>query len=107
MSGIGEFLDSLLDETSEFARDELKELVKEAKEDDRLFIRHMGELTEEFVKLRALGRLTNEEFEELMEDIVDLDKMQFHKLSVHAKVRAERIASGIRDMVLNSLMGLI
>lgn len=107
MSGISEFLDTLLDETVDFARDELKELVKEAKSDNRVFIKHIGDLSEEFIKLRALGQLTNDEFKELMEDVVDLNKMQFHKLSVQAKARAERISNGIRDLVLNSLMSLI
>lgn len=107
MTSISEFLDALLDETADFAKDELKELVKEAKGDNRVFIKHIGDLTEEFIKLRALGQLTNDEFKELMEDVVDLNKMQFHKLSVQAKVRAERISNGIRDLVLNSLLALI
>ena len=42
-----------------------------------------------------------------MEDIVDINKIQFHKLSVEAKVRAERISNGIRGLVLDSLMALI
>jgi vacuolar-type H+-ATPase subunit H len=107
MTGTSEFLDTLLDESVDFARDELKELIKEAKNDNRVFIKHIGELTEEFIKLRALGQLTNDEFKELMEDVIDLKKMQFHKLSVQAKARAERISNGIRDLVLNSLMSLI
>lgn len=107
MTSISEFLDALLDESADFAKDELKELVKEAKGDNRVFIKHIGDLTEEFIKLRALGQLTNDEFKELMEDVVDLNKMQFHKLSVQAKVRAERISNGIRDLVLNSLLALI
>jgi len=107
MASISEFLDTLLDQSVEFARDELKELVKEAKTDNRLFIKHMGDLTEEFIKLRALGQLTNDELKELMADVVDLNKMQFHKLSIQAKVRAERISNGIRDLVLNSLLTLI
>lgn len=107
MAGISEFLDTLLDESVVFARDELKELINEAKNDNRVFIKHIGDLTEEFVKLRALGQLTNDEFKELMEDVVDLNKMQFHKLSVQAKARAERISNGIRDLVLNSLLSII
>ncbi len=107
MAGVSEFLDTLLDESVDFARDELKVLIKEAKDDNRVFIKHIGDLTEEFIKLRALGSLTNDEFKELMDDVVDLNKMQFHKLSVQAKARAERISNGIRDLVLNSLLSLI
>jgi len=107
MAGMSEFLDTLLYGSVDFARDELKNLIKEAKGDNRVFIKHIGELTEEFIKLRALGQLTNDELKELMEDVVDLNKMQFHKLSVQAKVRAERISSGVRSLVVDSLLSLI
>ena len=107
MAGMSEFLDTLLDGSADFARDELKNLIHEAKGDNRVFIQHIGELTEEFIKLRALGQLTNDEFKELMEDVVDLNKMQFHKLSVQAKVRAERISNGVKGLVIDSLLSLI
>ena len=107
MASISEFLDSLLGESVDFARDELKALINEAKSDNRTFIRYIGELTEEFVQLRALGQLNNDEFKELMEDLLDLNKMQFHKLSVQARTRAQSITDGIRDLVLNKLLSLI
>jgi len=107
MPSISEFIEALVDEGKEFAKDELKALIKEAKEDNRTFIRHMGELTEEFIKLRALNNITNSEFEELMNDVVDLNKMQYHKLSVQAKTRAEKIANGLVDLVLDKLLALI
>lgn len=107
MATISEFLDTLLDESADFARDQLKELLDEAKSDNRLFIRHMGEMTEEFIKLRALGQLTNDELKELMEDVVDLNKMQYRKLSVQAKVRADKISNGLKDLVMDSLLSLI
>jgi hypothetical protein len=107
MAGMSEFLDTLLDDSVDFAKDELKNLINEAKGDNRVFIKHIGDLTEEFIKLRALGQLTNDEFKELMEDVIDLNKMQFHKLSVQAKVRAERISNGIKSLVVDSLLSLI
>lgn len=107
MSSISEFLEALIDEGKEFAKDELKELIKEAKSDGRTFIRHMGELTEEFIKLRALNQITNSEFEEFMKDVVDLNKMQYHKLSVQAKTRAEKIANGLVELVLDKLLAII
>lgn len=107
MASISEFLNSLVDESVDFARDELKALIRDAKSDNRTFIRHIGELTEEFIQLRALGEINNDEFKELMEDLLDLNKMQFHKLSVQAKTRAQRIVDGITDLVLNKLLSLI
>lgn len=107
MAGISEFIDTLVKDGTTFAKDELKALLKEAKDDGRLFIKHMGELTEEFIKLRALNQINNSEFKELMEDVVDLNKMQFQKLSVAAKARAQKIANGLTDLVINSLIALI
>lgn len=107
MASISEFIEALLDEGKEFAKDELKEVVKEAKADNRTFIRHMGELTEEFIELRALKKITNSEFEELMQDVISLNKMQYHKLSVQAKTRAEKISNSLSDLVIDKLLVLI
>ena len=95
MTSISEFLESLLGESKEFAKDELKKLIKESKEDNRIFIRHIGELTEEFIKLRALNRINDDEFKDLMKDVLNLNKIQYHKLSVQAKTRAKRIVNGL------------
>jgi len=106
-SNINEHLDTLLDDTTKFAGSELKEFISDAKDDNQLFIKHIGELTEEFIKMRASGELTNDEFKELMEDLLDLGKIQKHKLSSDAKVRAQKIINGISDLVLNKLLSLI
>lgn len=107
MAGISDFIDTLVKDGKQFAKEQLRQLVKEAKDDERTFIRHMGELTEEFIKLRALNQISNAEFKELMTDVVDLQKMQFTKLSVSAQARAQRIADGLRSLVLDSLLKLI
>ena len=107
MASISEFIEALVKEGEEFAKDDLKDLIKEAKGDNRIFIRHMGELAEEFIMLRALNKITNSEFEELMHDIVDLNRMQYRKLSVQAKKRAEKIANGLTDLIINKLIRII
>ena len=107
MPEIGESLRSLLNDTSEFAGDELEELINKAKLDSSLFIRHIGEFTEEFLRMRAQEEIDNDEFKELMEDLIDLDKIQFHKLSVDGKVRVETIARGVANLVLNKLLPLV
>ena len=107
MSDIGDFLDVLVDDAVDFAKDELENLVKEAKSDSKVFIKHLGELTEEFVKMRALGQINNDEFKELMDDLLDLNKMQYHKLAASSKVRAERIVNGLSNMVIDGLLAVI
>lgn len=107
MSSINESINSLIPETVDFARDELKEVIGKAKFDNNILVRHIGELAEEYIQMRALDQLNNEEFVELMEDLIDLEKMQFHKISIEAKARAEKIVKGIRELVLNKLIALI
>lgn len=107
MPDSNELLKSLLKDTSEFAVDELQQLVKEVKSDSSVFIRHIGECTEEFIRMRAQGEIKNDEFKELMEDLLDLDKLQFHKLNVEAKVRAEKITKKITNLVLTRLLPLL
>ena len=81
-SNINEYLESLLKDTKSFAGDELKKYINDAKDDNRIFIKHIGELTEEFIKMRALGKITNDEFKELMTDLLDLNKIYFLQLRV-------------------------
>ncbi len=107
MSDIREFLDKLVDDAVGFAKDELVGFIKEAKSDSDPFIKNIGELTEEFIQMRASGEINNGEFKELMEDLLDLNKMQYHKLSAEAKVRAERIINGISEMAVKGLLAAI
>ena len=107
MASISEYLDTLVSDSATFARDDLKKLVRDAKSDNRTFIKHIGELTEEFIQMRALKQLTNSEFKELMEDLLDLNKMQARKLSVQAKARAQGIVDGLRDLVLDKLFSFL
>ncbi|MES2885314.1 MAG: hypothetical protein V4709_10945 [Pseudomonadota bacterium] len=106
-SNVSEYLETLLGDTQKFAGTELKAFIIEAKSDNRLFIRDIGDWTEELLKQRALGKIDDDEFRELMEDTLDLTKLQFHKLSSDAKVRAQRIVNGIADLVLKRLLALI
>ena len=107
MTEIKSFLDILVDDVANFAKNELVELVDEAKSDSKAFIKNIGELTEEYVKMRALGEINNDEFKELMEDLLDLNKMEYHKLSASAKVRAERIVNGTFELVVKALISVI
>ena len=67
----------------------------------------IGELMEKFVKMRALKQINNDKFKELMDDLLDLNKMQYHKLSVSAKIRTERIVNGISKMAVKGLLAVI
>jgi len=107
MAGTSEFIDALLKDSKSFAKEELKTLIRQAKADDRIFIRHIGELSEEFIQLRALNQITNSEFEELMRNLLDLKSLQYEKLSISAKARAQRLVNGLSEIILNNLLKII
>ena len=107
MPDIKNALDKLIGDVVGFAKDELVSFVKEAKSDNEAFIKNIGELTEEFIQMRADGEVNNDEFKELMEDLLDLSKMQSHKLSADAKVKAERIVNGISEIAITGLLAVI
>ena len=107
MPDLNELLNGLIKDSASFAKEELVNFISEAKNDNVDFVKRVGELTEKNIKRLAEGKITPDEFKELMEDLLDLNKMQFHKLSSDAKVRAQKIVNGISDLVLNKLISLI
>lgn len=107
MSDVEKFFRDLLKEITQFTAKELKDLIEEAKADENLFIRHIGELAEEFIRMRANGDITNGEFKELMEDLLDLNKMQYHKLSIAAKSRAQKIVEGMKNIIVDKIFNLL
>jgi len=107
MPDIQNALNALVNDAANFAKDQLISFVKEAKSDNDAFIKNIGELTEEFVQMRADGEVNNDEFKELMEDLLDLNKMQGHKLNASAKVQAEKIINGISEIAVKGLLAVI
>jgi hypothetical protein len=104
---MNEVLQSLLKDTTTFAGTELQTFIAEAKNDMNPFIKRIGALTESNLLLRAQRKITDDELKELMEDILDLNKMEYHHLSSDAKVRAQRIVNGVSDLVVKHLSTLI
>lgn len=107
MADIGEMLDKLVDDSQKLIKDQIIALITDSKKDSEALIKKMGELTEQILEQRANNEITNSEFEELMEDILDLDDMQYNKLSLEAKVTADKIRNGLKDLVIGKLTALI
>ena len=104
---LNELLNDLLKDTTGFAKDELINFINDAKNDTSDFVKQVGKLAEKNIQRLALGKITADEFKELMEDLVDLNKMEFHKLSSDAKVRVQKTVAGISDLALNKLLSII
>lgn len=106
-SKIQSYFNSLLHDVKDFAVGEVEEYIGEAKSDSEDFIKQIGVMSEDFIKMRAKGEITTDEFKELTGDLLDLNKMQYHKLSSAAKVRAQKIVNGLNDLLLNKLVSII
>jgi hypothetical protein len=106
-SNLNELLNDLLKDTTGFAKDELIGYINDAKNDTSDFVKRIGKLAEKNIQRLALGKITADEFKELMEDLLDLNKMELNKLSSDAKVKAQKTISGISNLALNKLLSII
>ena len=107
MGDITSVIDELVADGMQFSKDQLIELIQNGKTDTSELISEMGDMTEKYLRQRMLGEITNSELKELMEDVLDLNEMQYNKLSVEAKVRADKIRDGLQELVVNKLLALI
>jgi hypothetical protein len=102
-----DFINNLTDELGILAKEELIALVKDTKEDQESFIRRQGEKLELYLSQLATGKITKEQFEGYILDIVDLTRLQARKMRVRAKARAQRLAKNIKKLVIDGLIKVI
>jgi hypothetical protein len=102
-----DFIDNLKDDAGKLAKNELKELVKNSKEDSEKFIKKQGEKMELYLNQLADGQITKKQFEGYILDIKDLTEMQALKMVVAAKARMQSLAKGIENLIINGLLDLI
>lgn len=101
------FIDSLKDEGGKLAKEELKGLINNTKNDSEKFIKKQGEKLELYLDQLATSLITKEQFEGYVCDIRDLTEMHSLKMSVEAKARAQNLVRGITNLVTNGLLTLI
>ena len=102
-----DFITQLKDDAGILAKDELKDLVKDAKSDSEEFIKRQGEKLERYLNQLAEGTITPNQFKGYMNDIKKLTEMEALKMSVVVKVRAQNLAKGIVKLILEGLLSLI
>lgn len=102
-----EFIKGIADDAGRLAKDQLIDLVSSAAEDQEEFLRKQGKKMQRYLQQLADGEITKKEFEGYMLDLRDLVRIRALKLSVAAQVRAQRIADGIQDLVLDRLLSLL
>ena len=100
-------LKSLLNESVEVISGEAVSLFNEMKADGSEFAMRLADRTQNFILMLAEERITKDEFEELMKDQLELAQMQAGKLQSDAKVSAQKIIEGVKDLTLNKILSLI
>lgn len=107
MSKFTDFIDGLVDGANTLAKGELKQLIANAKKDNSDFVRLQAENLERWTVMLADGDLTPKGYKKLVSKMEVLTQLEVIKLKVAAKASAQRLAQGIRNLVVDSLFALI
>lgn len=107
MSKFTDFIDGIVDKGKILAKDELKQLVVNAKKDQSDFVRLQAENLERWTVLLAQHDLTPKGYKILVKKMEVLTQLEIIKLTVEAKASAQRLADGIQKLVIDSLFALI
>ncbi|HEX9628097.1 MAG TPA: hypothetical protein VGA00_14245 [Acidiferrobacterales bacterium] len=107
MSKFTDFIDSIKDEGGKLAKDELKDLIATAKKDASDFVRLQATNLERWTIMLAEGDLTSKGYRKVVKKLEVLTELENIRLDVKAKARAQRLAEGIRDLVVKQLFSLI
>ena len=107
MSKFTDFIDGILDESGKLAKEELKQLISSSKKNKSDFVRLQAENLERWTVMLAEGDLTVKGYKKLVKKMEVLTQLEAIKLKVSAKASAQRLASGIQEIVIKGLFALI
>ena len=107
MTTFAEFIDGIVDHGKLLAKEELKQLIADAKQDKSDFVRLQAENLERWTLMLAAGDLTVRGYKMLVSKMEVLSQLQVIKLKVNAKASAQRLAEGIQRLVIDALFTLI
>lgn len=107
MSKFTDFIDSIKDEGGKLAKNELKSLISSSKKDTSDFVRLQAENLERWTVMLSDGDLTVEGYKKLIKKMEVLTQLEKIKLKVTAKASAQRLADGIKSLIINQLFTLI
>src|SRR3972149_6671650 len=107
MSKFTDYIDDIEDKSSSLAKEELKELIRSAKNDESEFVRLQAVNVEHWTDMLAAGQLTPAGFKRLVTKMDVLTELENIKLDVAAKASAQRLADGIQKYVIDGLCKLL
>jgi hypothetical protein len=88
-------------------RQELQSIAADARKQGIALLTQKADDIERYTVLLASGKITKGEFEDLMRGLVSLDRIEFNKLSVDAKVRAQQVINGVGEVVIDGLLKMV
>jgi hypothetical protein len=101
------FLRDLQKSAADLIQAEAKDYAKEAAADVRGFLKRSRAKLKEWTRKLADGDLDAGEFEFLVRGLKSLAKMDAVRQAGMAKIRAERLANALLDLVVDAAKGLI
>jgi len=107
MSKFTDFVDSVFDESKLLERNALKKLILTSKNNTSDFVRLQAESFERWTVMLADGELTATGYKKLVKKMEILTQIEEVRLTVGAKASAQRLASGIQEIVIKRLFSLI
>ena len=107
MSKFTDFIDGLKDTAGSLAKEELEQLVRDAKQDTSDFVRLQAENLERWTVMLADGDLTPKGYKKLVSKMEVIAELESIRLKVKAKAAAQRLAAGIEKHVIGGLFKLI
>jgi len=88
-------------------KSELVAFLGESKKDSELFIKRQAAKIEKYLVQLANGEITKAQFESSMKDIEAVTRQKALELSVKSKARAQKLADGIKGLILSRLLNMV
>lgn len=107
MTSVSAAVKAIGDDALTFVKDELKDLLTNAKKDADSVVKETGDKIADWLVLRAQGKLSDGELEALLYSRDQLLRQYKNKLEIQARSRVEKIAVGLVNLVLDKVLGLI
>jgi hypothetical protein len=107
MSKFTDYIDGLAEKNPTLARDELKELIRSARNDESEFVRLQAVNVERWIVMLAAGEITSAGFTRLVTQMEILTEPETIELDAAAKASAKRLAEGIQKHIIDGLCKLL
>ena len=107
MPSIDDILRSIGDEALDSVKNEFKDLLSQAKDEQEKFVKETAEKIEKWLKMRVEGELDNDELESLLNARKRAVRQNLNTLEIQSRARLEKIVFGVIDIVANKLLDKI